>query len=392
MLSYRPFIAATVLFAITAARCDSADRPTAPGQPREWLVYFGTYTGGASKGIYLSRLDSATGALSTPELAAELASPSFLAIHAGRRLLCAVNEVNEVDGKKGGAVSLFSIAAETGALSFVNRQTSGGGGPCHLVIDRAGKNVLAANYGGGSVTVVPVGDDGRLAAPTAFIQHRGSSVNASRQEAPHAHSINLDPANKFAVAADLGLDKILVYRFDAERGLLTPNTPPAASVAPGSGPRHFAFHPTGRFAYVINEMTLTVTAFQYDAERGELKEVQTISTLPPGTVNQGYSTAEVQVHPSGKFLYGSNRGHDTLAIFAIDEATGRLTPVGHQPTGGKTPRNFGIDPTGRFLLAANQDSDTVVAFRVDLQSGRLTPTGAKIEVPKPVCVKMLAAP
>jgi 6-phosphogluconolactonase len=259
-----------------------------------------------------------------------------------------------------------------------------------LVVDPAGKNVLVANYGGGSVAVLPIEADGRLQPASSFVQHEGKSVNPRRQEAPHAHSINLDPAAKFAAVADLGLDKVLVYRFDPNEGRLVPNDPPHASVAAGAGPRHFAFHPNGRFAYVINEMHSTVTAFDYDAKQGTLVQSQTVNTL--AAPHQGNSTAEVQVHPSGKFLYGSNRGHNSLAIFAIDQQTGRLTPVGHESTGGRTPRNFGIAPGGGYILAANQGSDSVVVFRVDQNSGRLTPTGESLEVPTPVCVKFLAIP
>jgi 6-phosphogluconolactonase len=246
-----------------------------------------------------------------------------------------------------------------------------------------------ANYGGGSVACLPVDAAGRLEPASSFLQHEGSGADPKRQAGPHAHSINLDAANRFAIAADLGLDKLFIDRFDAAKGTLTPNDPPFARVAPGSGPRHFAFHPDGRHGYVINEMACTVTAFDYDPERGALSEIQTISTLPEGTRGSNLSTAEVQVHPSGRFLYGSNRGHNTIAIFAIDAATGRLRPVGHQPTQGKTPRNFGIDPTGRYLLAANQDSGTVVVFRINPQTGQLEPTGQVAEVPKPVCVKFV---
>ena len=240
------------------------------------------------------------------------------------------------------------------------------------------------------MAVLPIGMDGKLGEATAFIQHTGSSADPQRQKEPHAHSINLDAANRFAFAADLGLDKVLVYKFDANKGTLVPNDPPFATVNPGAGPRHFAIHPSQRFAYVINEMQCTVTAFNCDARRGELKELQTISTLPDGvSVRPEFSTAEVQVHPSGKFLYGSNRGHDSIAVFAIDEKNGKLTLIEHQPTQGKIPRNFGIDPTGAFLLTANQDSDNVVVFRIDSRTGRLTPTGQSVEVGTPVCVKFL---
>jgi 6-phosphogluconolactonase len=256
------------------------------------------------------------------------------------------------------------------------------------VVDRQGKNLLVANYGGGSVAVLPITADGKLAEATSFVQHKGSSADQARQSAPHGHSINLDAAGRFAFAADLGLDQVLVYQFDPSKGELKPHDPPFASVKPGSGPRHFAFHPSGQFAYVINELANTVTAFRYDPQQGVLKEVQTISTLPEDFKGKSY-TAEVVVHPRGKFLYGSNRGHDSIAIFAIDAASGRLTPQGHEPTQGKTPRNFNIDPSGAFLLAANQNSGTIVVFRIDPATGKLKPTSQSVEVPAPVCIKFL---
>jgi 6-phosphogluconolactonase len=354
------------------------------------LVYFGTYTSAKSQGVYVARLDLATGALTEPTLAAGIVSPSFLAVHPKRTFLYAVNEVSNFDGGVTGAVSAFRIDRATGRLTLLNQQSSGGAGPAHLTVDRAGRNVLVANYGGGSVAVLPIGADGRLDAASAFVQHAGSSVNPQRQQGPHAHSVNVDLANRFAFVADLGLDKVLIYRFDPSKGSIVPNDPPAANVEPGSGPRHFAFHPTGRFAYVINEMTCTVTAFACDASAGRLETLQTISTLPDGvTVAKGMSTAEVQVHPSGRFVYGSNRGHDSITVFAVDETTGRLTFVQNESTQGSTPRNFGIDPTGRYLLAANQRTDSVVVFRIDEATGRLTPTGTRITVGSPVCVKFV---
>jgi 6-phosphogluconolactonase len=369
-------------------------RPTAIAQEsataagnRAW-VFFGTYTRGESKGIYRAQLDLKSGELTQPELAGEVENPSFLAVHPSGLFLYAAGELSDFQGKPGGAVSAFALDRRTGNLKLLNQESSRGGGPCHLVVDPPGKNVLVANYGGGSVAVLPIGKDGKLEPASSFIQHEGKGVDPRRQEGPHAHSINVDKAGAFAVAADLGLDKLLVYRFDAEAGRLTPNDPPHTSVAAGAGPRHFAFHPSGRFAYVINEMHSTVTAFDYDAKQGRLIQLQTVSTLP--APHEGNSTAEVQVHPSGKFLYGSNRGHNSLAIFAIDPQTGRLTSVGHQSTGGRTPRNFGIDPSGAYILAANQGSDSVHVFRVDQETGRLTPTGQSIEVPTPVCVKFLA--
>ncbi len=373
---------------LAAAVALAGEQGEASAKPGQVSVYIGTYTQRGSKGIYLAHLDVAGGTLRLAGLAGEVVNPSFLAIHPSHKFIYAIGEVGSFAGGKGGAVSAFSVDAATGKLTLLNQKSSRGPGPCHVTVDRLGKNALVANYGGGSVACLPIGEDGRLGDATAFIQHKGSSVNPQRQQGPHAHSINLDAANRFAFVADLGLDKVLVYRFDPAAGTLEPNDPPAASIAPGSGPRHFAFHPSGRFAYVINELSSTVTAFAYDAERGTLQTLQTVSTLPEDFDGKS-TTAEVQVHPSGKFLYGSNRGHDSIACFRIDAATGRLTPIGHEPTQGKNPRNFGIDPTGAYLLAANQDGDNIVAFRIDPATGKLSPTGQSIRVPMPVCVKFM---
>ncbi len=363
---------------------------TAFAQDKTVRIYVGTYTDGKSKGIYTSRLNLETGELTPAELAAEVKNPSFLAIHPNGQHVYAVSEVADAGRTPTGAVVALAVEPKTGMLKRLNAQSSQGAGPCHLVVDQAGKNVLVANYGGGSCAVLPIGADGKLGEATAAIQHVGKSVNPGRQEGPHAHSINLDPVNRFAFVADLGLDKILIYRFDPGKGTLTANDPPSAAVVPGAGPRHFAFHPTGKFAYVINEMASTVTAFRYDAARGSLQELQTISTLPDG-YKESTSTAEVVVHPSGKFLYGSNRGHDSLAVFTIDPATGRLTAAGHQPTGGKTPRNFAIDPAGKWLMAENQGSGTIVVMQIDATTGGLSPNGVMLDVPSPVCVRMMPA-
>jgi 6-phosphogluconolactonase len=357
---------------------------------KDILVLFGTYTGAKSKGIYSARLDVATGALSRPELAGETANPSFLALHPTHDYVYAVNEIGEYDGKPSGSVSAFAFDRAAGTLKMLNRQPSVGAVPAHLVVDHAGRNVLVANYGGGSAAVLPISADGTLKPASAFVQHTGGSVNPERQKAPHAHSINVDGADMFAYVADLGLDKVMIYAFNSEKGTLVANDPPFATVQPGAGPRHLAIHPQGRYAYVINEMLCTITAFSRDPANGGLTTLQTISTLPEGqSVQKGYSTAEVQVHPSGRFLYGSNRGHDSISVFSIDEASGRLTYVENRPTEGSTPRNFGIDPSGTYLLAANQRSDSVVVFRIDQQSGRLTPTGARIDIGAPVCVKFV---
>ena len=356
---------------------------------KEVFVYFGTFARKSGEGIYVSRLNPATGNLSAPQLAVEIASPGFLALHPSRPFLYAVGELVSAE-KNDGAVNAFAMDRATGQLTFLNQQSSGGQGPCHLVVDKSGRWVLVANYAGGSVSVLPIQDGGQLGKLTEFIQHIGSSVNPQRQKEAHAHSINVDSSNRFAIVADLGMDKVMIYKFDPAAGKLLAHNPSCASVKQGAGPRHFAFHPNGRSAYVINEIDCSVTAFDYDKTRGELKETQTISLLPGGEkVKAGFSSAEIQVHPSGKFLYGSTRGHDSITVFAIDKKTGALTYVQNESTQGKVPRNFGIDPTGQFLLAANQDSDGVVVFRIDAKSGQLTPTGQKIEVPSPVCVKFL---
>ncbi len=352
-------------------------------------VYLGSSTSGESGGIHVCELDLASGRLTAPREAVATASAPFLALHPTGKYLYSVGSARDSDGKRVGAVRAFAVDRKTGGLTFLNHQSARGSGPCHLVVDATGRNVLIANYGSGSVAAVPIAEDGRLREATGFVQHEGSSVNKRRQSDPHAHSINVDPGNRFAFAADLGLDKVLVYRLDPTKGTLTPNDPPAAKVAPGSGPRHFAFHPSGRYAYVINELLSTVTAFSYDAAKGVLSELHTITTLPPDFKGDT-TTAEVQVHPSGKFLYGSNRGHNSLAIFSINAKTGRLEAIGHQPTGGKTPRNFGIDPTGQCILAANQASDLVVVFRVDQKTGLLSPTDHAVTVGRPMCVKFLA--
>lgn len=361
--------------------------PTAQAQD-PIRVYLGTYTKAESKGIYLARLDLASGKLSEPALVAEVKNPSFLAVHPTGKYIYAIGEMADFEGKKTGAVSALAIDPPTGGLTLLNQQSSQGAGPCHVSVDATGRCALVANYSGGSVSCLPIGADGRLSPATAAIQHHGSSVNVKRQAAPHAHSINLDPANQFAFVADLGVDKVFVYRFDPAAGTLAANDPPAADVKPGAGPRHFAFHPSVRWAYVINELDSTVTAFQYDAPRGALAAIQTISTLPAGCTELN-STAEIQVHPSGRFLYGSNRGHNSIAMFALDPECGKLTFLGCESTQGKHPRNFGIDPSGRYLVAANMETNNVVVFRIDQQTGRLQATGSSIELSMPTCVKFM---
>lgn len=359
------------------------------GSSGKLRVYFGTYNRGEGKGIYTSELDLANGKLSDAQLAGEAVNPSFLAIHPSRKFLYAVGEIDNFDGKKTGGVSAFAIDPKSGSLKLINQHSSQGAGPCHLVVDATGKNVLVANYGGGSVACLPIEPDGSLREASTFIQHQGSSVDPKRQAGPHAHSINVDAKNRFAMAADLGLDRVLIYRFDADKGSLVPNDPPSVVMPAGGGPRHFAFHPNGRFAYANNEMASSVTALSYDPETGVLEELNTVPTLPADANAEGNSTAEVRVHPNGKFVYVSNRGHNSIAIFQVDASSGRLTPKGHASSGGEIPRNFNLDPSGQFLLTANQDSSNIVVYRVDAESGGLTPTGSEIEVPTPVCIRFL---
>jgi 6-phosphogluconolactonase len=348
-------------------------------------VYFGTYTWGdnSSRGIYRSVLDLETGNLSDPVLVAEARNPSFLEIHPNRKFLYAVSEAGGA-----GSVSAYAIDTDAGDLELLNQQPSGGAGPCHVSIDHAGRNLLVANYGSGSASVIPIEPDGRLGEPTGFVQHEGSSVNPNRQKEPHAHSINVSPDDRFAFVADLGIDRIMIYRLDLEKGTIVANSPPFARVKPGAGPRHFVFHPNGKYAYVINELDCTVAAFAYESASGALREIQTVTTLPKDF--RGFNTcAEVRVHPSGKFLYGSNRGHDSIAVYRVDLADGTLTFVEHETADIKTPRNFNIDPMGKFCLVANQDSDSVVVFRIDQETGALEPTGHKTSIAKPVCVRFL---
>lgn len=352
---------------------------------KQFLVYFGTFTGTKSKGIYVSRLDTASGELSTPTLAAKSVNPSFVAIDPKHRFLFAVNETDHFNGQAGGSVTAFSLDASTGALEFPDQQPSGGTGPCHIVVDTTGNYVLVANYSSGSVAALPVETNGSIGPPTAVIQHHGSSVNPQRQAGPHAHCIAVDAANHRVFACDLGLDKVMIYRLNETNGALTANENPWAKLKPGSGPRHIAFHPDGRHAYVINEMGSTLTAFTYNPVHGALREIQTVSTLPEDF--HGVNTcAEVAVHPSGKFVYGSNRGDDSIAVFAANGQSGRLQFVERQSTRGKVPRCFAIDPTGQYLIAANQDSDSIVVFRINARTGQLTWTGQTVEVGKPVCV------
>ena len=351
----------------------------------ESLVYFGTYTSTNSRGIYLSKFDPATGQLSAPELAAETKNPTFLVVAPGGHFLYAGSEMTDDHGRLTGAVSAYALENRTGRLTFLNQENSGGNGsPCHLSLDATGKCLLVANYETGSIAALPVQADGRLGTATAMIQHTGSSVNPTRQAGPHAHFICPSPDNRFALNCDLGLDQVFVYRLDAENARLTPNDPPFARVGPGSGPRHLVFSKDGNFVYVINEMSNTISAFHYDAENAKLTEAQTISTLPHdfSGANTG---AEIALHPSGKFLYASNRGHNSIALFDVDQKSGLLTLVTHQSTLGRMPRFFAIDPSGRWLFVENQASGSVVVFAIDPVTGKLKPTRRTLFIGSPVC-------
>jgi len=353
-----------------------------------YLVYVGTYDTPKTKGIYAFRFTTETGQATAPSLVAEITNPTFLELHPEGPFLYAVNEIGRFRDKDAGAASAFRIDKQTGRLALLNQVSSVGAGPCHLAVDRTGHCLVVANYGGGSVAAFPIKNDGSLGEATSFFQHQGKSVNAQRQQGPHAHGVTFDPAEKFAFVPDLGTDKIMIYRLDARAAKLTPNDPPAASLPPGSGPRHLAFHPNGRFAYAVNELASTVTVFAFDEARGSLTERQTISTLPDGFSGNS-TTAEIAVHPRGKFLYVSNRGYDSIAAFGIAR-NGTLKRLDHVSTQGKTPRHFAIDPTGEWLWAGNQGTDTLVLFRIDPKAGTLLPGGQALELGAPVCVKYLA--
>lgn len=356
---------------------------------KEMLLYIGTYTNKTSEGIYVYKFNSVTGELKKLHTVKNVVQPSFLTIDAAGKYLYAVNETEEYEGKKSGAVSAFAIDRKTGDLKFLNKQPSLGGAPCHISVSDNGKFALVANYLGGNISVFPIEASGKLGTSIDLQQHSGSGPNKNRQEAAHAHSINLDAKNKYAIACDLGIDKVFIYEFDAKNGKLKPN--PNQSVyqtKPGAGPRHFAFHPNSEFAFVINELDTTISSLRFDEKKGTLTEIQTIPTLPENF--KGANTcADIHVSPSGKFLYGTNRGHDSLVVYEIDEKTGKLNFVEHTPTGGKTPRNFTIAPNGKYLLAANQNSDSIVVFSIDENNGKLTQTENRAEVSMPVCLQLI---
>jgi 6-phosphogluconolactonase len=355
----------------------------------EQTLYVGTYTHGTeSRGIYVYRFNDATGALELTSIAEDVENPSFLAVHPNRKFLYSSDETDAYDGQPEGAVSAWAIDDSTGKLSLLNRVGAGGTSPCHLVVDPAGRNVLAVGYGSGTVAVFPLGADARLHKAAPRIEHRGSSIDPARQTSPHPHQVVLGPNARYVFIPDLGLDQIVNYRFDDSTGQLTPNDPPFVRTAPGAGPRHLAFHPVGRHAYSINELDLTITTFDYNADDGTLVPRKTISAIDEHADRTGVSGAEIAVHPNGKFLYASLRGTDEIVAYKIDGQSGTLKFLERVPSGGSKPRNFTIDPTGQWLLAANQDSGNIVVFRIE-DDGRLTTAPGNAAVPSPVCLEFL---
>lgn len=344
----------------------------------EHLIYIGTYTRTTSKGIYALRLDGETGKLSAPEVVATTANPTFVAFSPDKRHLYAVSEGDTL------AVP-FAVNLATGKLCPDETRQSGGKAPCHLMVDHTGRTLVVAHYHHGIVASLAINEDGSLGPVKSLHQHSGHGIVPDRQEAAHVHSVNISPDNRFVIVCDLGLDQVFTYALDAAAATLTPAVTPFVSTAPGAGPRHSAFSTDGRFLFVINELNSTLTCYRYDSIAGGLSPVDTQSTLPAGYDGET-TTAEVRVHPNGQFVYGSNRGHDSIAVFGFDSATGRLVPIAHTSTGGRNPRNFTLSPDGQWLIAANQNSDSLTVFRVNEDTGKLTPTDFTVSVPQPVCV------
>ena len=382
----RSFIISAFGF-VVAAVLAGCTRP-ASSSARGYMVYVGTNVAAEQENtIFLYRLSPATGSLTPVGAQRGGSNPTYLTMDAGRRFLYAVSETQTFWGAKGGGVSAFAVDRRTGSLTLLNQQPSGGASPCYISLDHSGKTALVANYVSGTVGLLPLLANGQLAVPAATDQHEGSGPHKN-QEGPHAHCIMADPANAFAFAVDLGTDRVYGYRLNPTQGQLTRMAQPAFVARPGAGPRHLTFHPNGKLAYLINELNSTVTALAYDASAGSFRELQTVSALPTGFEGVN-SCADIHVSPNGRFLYASNRGHNSIAVFAIDATSGTLTPVQDVDTHGKTPRNFALDPSGRLLLVANQNSNNVVTYRVDPQTGQLTPTGQSVEVPSPMFLQVV---
>jgi len=360
-----------------------------PAAAKDYFVYFGTFTNASSRGIYVSQLDPDTGKLSAPELAAATYSPNFLAVSPSGCFLYTATRVDTFKGKTGGAVSAFAIDGQSGKLRLCDERFCGGADPCYVGVDAKGVVLFVANYNGGSVKSFRINPDGSLTDGT-FIQHHGKSVNANRQESAHAHCFVAAPGGRFALACDLGMDKVMIYKYDAATATLSTNDPAFATVTPGSGPRHLAFSPDGRTVYVINEMACTVTVFAWDRIRGKLQARQTISLLPKGIpVKDTYTAAEIAVRPDGRYVYGTVRGHNSVSVLAVNRRDDSLSLVENVPSGGDFPRGMGIDPTGHWLIIGNQKSGTVTEFTINPISGRLTPTGQVLPVGGVVDVKFV---
>lgn len=360
---------------------------TVDAQSSKEIIYVGTYSLRGSEGIYVFEFDRKAGTMKPLQSVSNAKSPSFLALHPSGNYLYSVNEAAQVGPDNTGAVSAYVIDRSTGKLTFLNSQSSLGRGPCHISVDQTGKTAFVSNYGGGSLAVLPIGADGKLGPPTDSVQNVGTSSNTQRQEKAHVHSATLAPDNRFVYVADLGTDKLHIYETDVKNSTVKPARTPFVTVKPGSGPRHFTFHPNGKFAYLVEELTSSVAVFGRNASTGALTLISDgVKTLPADFSEQNTS-ADIHIDPSGKFLYQSNRGRNALALFAIG-SDGKLTSLGDEPTMGKTPRNFMIDPKGEFILVAHQDSDNITMFKRDQQTGKLTYTGQSINVPAPVCVIM----
>ncbi|OGX81486.1 hypothetical protein BEN47_05685 [Hymenobacter lapidarius] len=363
-------------------------RPAVNASPQDYLVYVGTNVASNQENtIFLYRLSSTTGALALVSAQPGGASPTYLTLDGKKRFLYAVNETQTFRGAKSGSVRSFAVDQRTGSLTLLNEQPSAGAAPCYISLDGKGKVALVANYVGGTSSLLAIGADGQLAPPSSVARHAGQGPHKN-QEAPHAHCIITDPANVYAFTVDLGTDRVHRYRLNTAQGLLTETAEPAFVAPAGAGPRHLTFHPNGKLAYPINELNSTITALAYDKAAGQFRKLQTLPALPADFAGPN-SCADIHVSPNGRFLYASNRGHNSIAVFSIDAATGTLKPVQHVPTQGKTPRNFVLDPSGRLLLVANQNSNNLVSYRVDQQTGRLTPTGQTAEVPSPMFLQVV---
>lgn len=384
-LSRREFVGAAALAALGCASGRMGATGAAP-QPAGWELYVGTYTNDTeSHGIYRLVVDAASGASRQMAVAAETANPSYLALARGRRTLVAVNELTTFEGRPTGAVSTFARDPATGSLSPRGQRASQGGAPCYVTVDRAARHALVANYVGGNVAVLPIGADGSIGDASAVVQHTGRGAHPVRQAAPHAHCVVLAPSGGHVVVTDLGIDRVMVHRFDADTGALSSSPVAEVALRPGAGPRHLAFSPDGRTLHVACELDSTLVALDYDSDSGRMQERQRLSTRPAGATGENFP-ADVHVHPSGRTVYVSNRGDDSVAVFAVAPLSGELSLTQSVATGGRWPRNFALAPDGQLLLVANQRSGTIVAFRVDQATGALAPTGGRIALPAPVCL------